>query len=251
MFGKYSDVEKRYEAIRRRVLQDFPQLTLHMEECVRISYDFHDGMSRDIDGNAGLDGGGNLAKRTAIVHSLYSKNVLYLRSAYQLVLDGHASSPSHLLRAVYEAVLAQYWVSLCNDRSVEKYMQDSMPGQKTPKFNDLKQKLYEGRIFESVGGAYAKLSAYTHPNPIPLDLEYNRDQMRGVVKLLSTLSLYNTLSYSQLYSHFGESTLKTVTGRMDMFVKEMLYQAGYKLDMLFPNRPEFAERLVWQPPRRD
>ena len=250
MFPRYSDVENVYGRLWRRVLEDFPWLTLYMDECVRFSYNFYYKMSCYIDRNVDADKDGNLAKRAAIVHGLYPKNNSYLRSAYQLVLDGHASSPSHTLRAVYEAVLAQYWVSLCKDEDVIEYEDNLTLGKKTPKFEDLRKKLYEGEIFESAGKAYDILSSYTHPNPIPLDSEYNKDQMRGVVKLLHALSLYNTLSYSQLYSHFEESVLRTVRGKTEWFVKEMLHQTDYKLDMLFPNRPELANLLVWYPPQR-
>ena len=250
VFPRYSDVENVYGRLWRRVLEDFPRLTLYMDECVRFSYNFYDEMSCYIDRNVDADKDGNLAKRASIVHGLYPKNNSYLRSAYQLVLDGHASSTSHILRAVYEAVLVQYWVSLCKEEDVIEYEDNLTLGKKTPKFEDLRKKLYEGEIFESAGRAYTKLSAYAHPNPIPLDLKYCRRQMRGVIEVMLTLSLYNTLSYSQLYSHFEESVLRAVRGKTEWFVKEML-QANYKLYMLFPNHPEFANQLVWYPSQLD
>ena len=248
MFPRYSDIENRYGKLWRRVLEDFPRLTLYMDECIRFSYNFHDEMSCYINQNVDEDKYGNLAKRTAIVHSLYSKNILYLRSAYKLVLDGHASSPSHILRAVYEAVLAQYWVSLCKNEYVEKYKKKSQPGHKVPQFNDLKQKLYTGKILSNVSKDYKELNVYSHPDPTGFDLKYCRRQMRGVIEVMLTLSLYNTVSYSQLYSHFEESVRRAVTGKTEWFVKEMLHQTDYKLGMLFPNRPELANLLVWYPP---
>ena len=248
MFDRYSDVEDLYDNMRRRVLTDFPQITLYMEECVRFSYSFNNKMSSFINENVELDPNGSFAKRIAIVHSLYSRNNLYLRSAYRLVLDGHASSPSILLRAAYETVLAQYWVSLCKDEDVDEYFERTRPPPKVPRFNDLKQKLYVGENLNRASLAYDKLSAYSHPNPHTLDAQYDQAQMRGVVELMFTLSLYNTLSYSQLYSHFDKSVLNMTSKDIDMFVKEMLHRANYRLDMLFPNRPEFIDRLVWHPP---
>ena len=248
MYDKYSDVEERYESRRRRVLADFPWLEFYMEECIRFSHDFNNEMSSFINENVKSDLNERLYKRTAIVHSLYSRNNLYLRSAYGSVLDGYASPPAAMLRAVYEAIVAQYWVSLCEDEDVGEYWKRSMPPPKVHSFNDLKQKLYVGENLARAGHAYDRLSAYAHPNPRALDLKYDRDQMHGVIELMFTLSLFNTLSYSQLYSHFEASITNMVGKNTDMFVKEMLHRGNYKLDiMLFPNRPKFATRLVWSP----
>ena len=248
VYPKYSDVEARYENRRRRVLADFPWLEFYMEECIRFSHGFNNEMSSFINENVKSDLNDSLYKRTAIVHSLYSRNNLYLRSAYGSVLDGYASTPAAMLRAVYEAVLAQYWVSLCEDEDVGEYWKRSMPPPRVPSFSDLKRKLYVGENLARAGHAYNRLSAYAHPNPRALDLKYDRDQMHGVIELMFTLSLFNTLSYSQLYSHFEASTTNMVGKNTDMFVKEMLHRGNYKLDvMLFPNRPEFATRLAWSP----
>ena len=101
VYEKYSDVEERYENRRRRVLADFPWLEFYMEECIRFPHGFNNEMSSFINENVKRDLNDSLYKRTAIVHSLYSRNNLYLRSAYGSVLDGYASTPVALLRAVY------------------------------------------------------------------------------------------------------------------------------------------------------
>lgn len=130
VFSKYSDVENMYLGMGRRVLEDFPQLTLCMDEWIRFSHNFNNEMSLYIDSNVDENRHGNLAKRTVIMHSLYTRNNVYLRSAYRLVLDGQASAPANLLRSVFETVLAQYWVSLCKEEDVEKYMEKYRPNKK-------------------------------------------------------------------------------------------------------------------------
>lgn len=247
MYAKYSDVEERYENRRCRVLADFPWLEFYMKECIRFSHDFNNEMSSFIKENVKLDPNGSLYKRTHIVHSLYSRNNLYLRSAYGSVLDGYTSPPAAMLRAVYEAVLAQYWVSLCKDEDVDEYWKRSMPPPRIPSFSVLKRKLYVEENLARASHAYNMLSAYAHPNPRAFDLKYDRDQMNGVIELMFTLSLFNTLSYSQLYSHFEASTTNMVGKKTDMFVNEMLHR-DRRLDvMLFPNQPEFTARLAWSP----
>lgn len=119
---------------------------------------------------------------------------------------------------------------------------------------------------------YDDLSQYTHANPHTLDIKYNNVMMKDVIRMLSTLCLFNTLSYSQLYWHFGKPILDMVKDKTSMFLNEMLltqpwlpwifsaadrtympiggtrHRMDYQIARLFPDRPELAERLIWCPP---
>ena len=250
VYDRYSEVELAHSKFHEQVLGDFPRLTLYMDECIRFSYHFADKMaSPESKARSSYQSDASLRARTCVVHNLYSRNSQYLHSAYMLVLQGHASSPSHMLRAVLESVLAQYWLSLCTDDEVLKYTKQALPEPKprVPRFAEFREKLYKGKTCNA-RTAYDKLSGYAHPNHLTVDRWYNRCKMKGVIDLLHTLSLFNTLSYSQLYEKFDRTVLDMVVAETKPFVAELLFTPDYRTYTLFPDKPEFADKLVYPDP---
>ena len=118
-------------------------------------------------------------------------------------------------------------------------------GQITYSHNFFKQKLYEGSIFDQMNNFYKIISSFSHADSYTLiDYKYDGNRVRETFNFFLTLSLFNILSYAQLYSYMPQH-LKMIKDQIQPFIDERLMQSNYKIAPFFPNKKEIIDKILW------
>ena len=246
MYEKYSDVKNYYDEIKQHITRDFDVGIARIEEAIRFQYFFGNKMANYID-KANVSEI-TLKNKVGISHMLYSRSRMYINAAHTLTLNGQPAPANSLLRVVFESILAQYYASLCDDDDLKNYINELDPNIKHKKygFNYFKQKLYVGDVLNQVSNSYRTLSSFNHANPATLiDITYDKGRVQDTQKFVLQMSLFNVLSYVQVYKLFqSDILLKNIGETIIPFINKMFNQLNKNLIPLFPNKPELTDKLV-------
>ncbi len=248
----FSAIEEAYIKYRLQTMKDNGKLVLEVEEGIRYQYELHEKVASYL--NDKYPNGlptqcSSIDKRLAISHSLYTQNFRIIGDAYTIILNGNIAASRVLVRKIHESILAQYYVGLCNEAEFLDYVELSEKNQKPYKlgYNFYKQKLYTGDLLKNMSEIYSKLSDFTHPTWKTLfDIKYDKSLIRDALLGLRHNSLFNVLSYCQVYT-FDESFLKELFKSVQPFVDEQLHNSNYRINELFPNKENITDKLLWNP----
>ena len=248
--SSFATIQKTGENFKSQAIKDNVEIIEQVKEVIRYQYELHEKAadylnnkypSYDSQSSSITD------KRIAISHSLYTQNFRAIHSSYELVLSGKIAASRVLVRKIYESILAQYYVGLCTDDEMSEFAQDTEKEDTRSKFNHnfFKQKLFQDDQFDQMSKVYSMLSDVSHPNwKTFFDLEYNKEMVKDAFLNLRTFSLFNVLSYCEMYN-FDHDFLQILVDFVQPFVDQHLFNSNYQLDDIFPNREPFAGKLIW------
>ena len=235
-YSSFSRIEDKYGQLGIRTRLDHPKLIDSLGEAIRFQMQFADDMSmvlRDI-----CDAGTTVGRKTAISHTLFSRGSQLIYMAHLSALHGVIPASHSLSRTVYESILTQYYVGLYDD-DMSGYIAERDPayeGKQKYDHNFFKQALYEGEALGRISEFYREINGYVHPNSLgQTDLEYDRGASGHALSFLLGLSLFNVLSYAQLYAHLEEHLAK-VRDAVEPFIRETMMNSDYVTLSMCPNK---------------
>ena len=258
----FSAIEEVHTKYRLRAINDNRKLVLEVEEGIRYQYELHEKTASYLLGkySNGLPPQfSSTDKRLAMSQSLYIQNFKMIYAAYTIILDGNIAASRVLARRIHESILEQYYVGLCNEFKFLEYAKlskkDHNPSKLSGKkhkpsklgYNFYKQNLYTGDLFKNMSEIYSELSNFTHSTwKTLIDIEYDKSLIRKSLLNLRHNLLFNVLSYCQVYT-FDESFPKIFLESVQLFVDEQLHNSNYQLTILFPNKENITDKLLWNP----
>ena len=251
-FLAIDDVDTKY---RLQAVKDHTGLILDLEERIRYQYELCEKTFSHLSNNYDPSQiqTSSVGKRITISHSLYTQNLRAIHALYNMILSGKLAASRIIVRRIHESILEQYYVGLCDESDFSKYIESSKnPFTRKSKsdHNFYKHKLYEGGdVMDEISSSYSKLSKFTHSTWTTIfDIEYNLEHVKYDLSNLRHLSLFNVLSYCQIYT-FDKSFLKILSESIQQFVYEYLFDKNYKINNLFPNNKKIVDKLLWNPAR--
>ena len=250
----FSTIEEADAMLRLQVIKDNPELIGNIEEEIRYQYELHEKTASYLNGKfekLDLSTASLVDKRIMVSHALYTQNFRAIHAAYTLILSGKLSASRIIVRRIHESILEQYYVGLCDESEFSEYFQLSYnpsDGKNKLGHNFYKLALYEnGEVMENISKYYSKLSKFTHSTWMTgFDIKYDREHTKGDLSNLRQLSLFNVLSYCQVYT-FDKSFLKTFFEFVQSFVSEYLHNSKYTMEQRFPNKKKFIDKIIWHP----
>ena len=253
--SSFSAIKENEDKYRLKIVKDNTQLILDVEEVIRFQYELHEKIASYLNSKSPKDMPEQISpadSRIARSHSLYTQNFRTIHAAYEIILNGKISASLILVRKIHESTLAQYYIGLCDEGEFSEYVTSSendATGRTNLGYNFYKQKLYEegSSTFASMSKVYSELSNFTHPTyKTMIDIEYNKEQIKDSLSNLLKMSLFNVLSYCQVYAS-DESYLPKLMNLVQPFVDEQLHNLNYELRDMFPNKSHLVNRVMWHP----
>ena len=249
--GSFDGIRRNDERYRWQVMADHAGLVGKVEEAVRYQYELHGRLVRRLNEklqNRDLQEMPPAKRRMVISHSLYVKNCRAIHSSYELVLGGKISASYALLRDIHEAVLAQYYIGLCEETEFSRYAKLHQWERAGSDHDFYRQRLYAYDALDAASRAYSKLCRLAHPgwDVRLIGFQYDAEVVSDALCCLLSSSLYNVMAHSQAWT-FNEGFMPELLGMVRPFVERYLHDLDYNMEGMFPNHPDVANRVLWKP----
>ena len=207
-----SNIQKISIRHKQQVMQDHAKLIHDVEKTIRYQYELYQKMpyylatkfpkfKKELISLAD--------KRISISHGLYRQNFITIYTAYELILIGRIATSNILVRKIHESIVRQYYIGLCDEEAFTEYLELSQKNYSKLSRKDkiklshgnYKKELYDGAALKKMASIYSELSYFTHPTwSTILDMEnYEKERIADSLIKLRTNSLFNVLSYCEVY----------------------------------------------------